>query len=116
VGFREDRDIVESTVTVNFYPRTVCCSHQQKNIIGELEVVTYLFNLIFDICFNEYATIASGSVAGGLTSTHWLDWEISGSIVLCRSCMREEIPVQSSFPSTARPTAVTNCVARRMVC
>lgn len=60
--------------------------------------------------------MASGSVEQGLVSVHWLDWEISGSIVLCRVCMREEISIQSSLPSTARPTAVTNCVARRMVC
>jgi hypothetical protein len=60
--------------------------------------------------------MASGSAGQGLASVHELDWDIRGSIVLCRFCMREEISVQSSLPSTARPTAVTNCVASKMVC
>jgi hypothetical protein len=38
---------------VDFDHRTVYCSNQQKNIIGELKVVTCLFNLILDICLNE---------------------------------------------------------------
>lgn len=76
----------------------------------------YLFSLILDICFNENATMASGSVEQGLVSVHWLDCDISGSIVLCRFCMREGISVQSSLPCTARLTAVTNCVASKMVC
>lgn len=60
--------------------------------------------------------MASGSVDTGLMSVQVLACAISGSMVLCNSCIRVEMSVQSSRPSTARPTAETNCVARRMVC
>jgi hypothetical protein len=102
---------------MKFYP---CTSSYQQKMVSSLAKVwsgwLYLFNFILDICFNEYATVASTSVDKGLTFFHWLDWEISGSIVLWRFCMREDISVQSCLPSTASPTAVTNWVARRMVC
>lgn len=49
-------------------------------------------------------------------SVQWSVRTSKGSMVLWSSSIRRLMSCQSSLPSTARPTAETNCVASRIVC
>lgn len=63
--FGEDWDVEEGAVAVEFYPCTVVSMALVSLLPLYIRMsrlwLSYLFNLILDICFNEYATIASGS-------------------------------------------------------